>query len=586
MDGSWTMSINMALHKGLTFGREWVFTFGPLGFLSTRQDLYVGRLPFLIFDIFCVCILIYVLSYALKKIKDPVKCLVIPYLLVMTAHNSEINFSLFTLLIFLIFHSHTEKSNVSLLLATFMSVLSFFVKFNLGLISSIVLYGYMLYETVLDRGKAKKNLLFFTVHVVLIAILCRFLHVDLIGYIKGGLHVINNYNDAMFTSPYDFRRYFYFNAGLAIVIILATAVTVIGSLPLLWKTRFDRFIILVTMLALYLGFKQGFTRYSSSGMPYFFFYGAFFVGIAYLFIGHQQLKNRFGTLFGVFIFISPFVSTGLGLSFNKITFPYQNLIFQNPSQRITSEIKIKAQYQIDPAITNRMKGKTVDAFPFEIAYVLYNGLDYNPRPAIQSYQAYNDYLTTLNYNKYISASAPDYIIYEVGPSTDRFRYAFWSDAKSTMAILRNYDYDTTTISNDTLQILKKRELIKPLKISDRRNITASLGKEIQVSDKGKLTWMKAEVNYSVWGKLRRILAQPPILLVEATYEDGHKEIIKGIVSELKAGVFLKDVHTEAQGAHFVKTRGDAPSITKLRFTGSTLDFAQDINISLEDVSFE
>jgi len=47
-----------------------------------------------------------------------------------------------------------------------------------------------------------------------------------------------------------------------------------------------------------------------------------------------------------------------------------------------------------------------------------------------------------------------------------------------------------------------------------------------------------------------------------------------------------DVHTEAQGEHFVKTRGDAKSITKLLFMGSTLDFAKDIDISLEDVSFE
>jgi len=588
MDGSWQMSVNMAFHQGMTFGKDWVFTYGPLGFLSTRQYLFVSEMLFLVFDLFCISVLIYILNYTFNKLQDPVKYLCIPYFIVMISHNAEINFSLFTFFIFLIFHAYREKSQVSLLLAGIISTLSFFVKLNLGLVSSTVFYGFLIYQVVLDRSTLKRNLGIFAGQVIAILLLCQLLHVDVINYIKGGLQVINNYNDAMFSNDMfrDQRRYAYFNCGLAAIIIISTVILTVSNLSILWKSRFDKFIILIMLLAMYLGFKQGFTRFALPGIPYFFFYGAFFVGIAYLFIRNNVLKKRVGVLFGIFVFISPFASTGLGFSFNKITLPYQNFIFQSPIQRIVYEQKLHDQYRLAPYILAKFKNKTVDVFPFEISYARYNKLNYNPRPAIQSYQAYNDYLTTLNYNKYVSATAPDYIIYEVASSSDAFRYGFWSDSKSTLAILQNYDYDTTTIAKDTIQILKKRAAIKPYKTFDQRNISGKMGSVIPVSKKGELTWMKAKVNYSIWGKIRRTLAQPPVLYIEATFEDGRKQKIKAIVSELEAGVFLKELQTRAEGEHFLRTRGQAGSITKLQFFGSSLNFDQDIDISLHQVSFE
>ena len=587
IDGSWQMSINMAFHQGLVFGKDWVFTYGPLGFLSTRRYLFVGDIPFLVLDIFCVGVLIYILNYAFNKLRDPLKYLCVPYFMALVAHNAEINFSLFAFFTFLLFHAHREKSSVSLTLAAIISILSFFVKLNLGLISSTIFYGFLAYQLFLDRTTFKRNISFFAGHIVIIFILCQILHVDVVNYIKGGLSVINNYNDAMFSNDMfrDQRRYAYFNSCLAAIIITATAIVILSNLAILWKSRFDKFIVLVMLLSLYLGFKQGFTRFGLAGMPYFFFYGAFFVGIAYLFIGNAILKKRIGILFGVFLFISPFASTGLGFSFNKITLPYQNIIFQTPMQRAAYEQKTRDQYKLEPYILSKFKNKTVDVFPFEISYACYNDLNYNPRPAIQSYQAYNDYLTTLNYNKYVSPTAPDYIIYEVGPASDAFRYGFWSDSKSTLAMLQNYDYDTTTVAKDTIQILKKRAAILPAKTSDLRNISVKMNQVISVSNKGELTWMKAKVNYSIWGKIRRTLAQPPILYVEATFEDGRKQKIKAIVSELESGVFLKDIQTRAQGDSFLKNRGQAASITKLQFLGSSLNFDQDISISLHQVSF-
>lgn len=579
----------MAIHQGLTFGKDWVFTYGPLGFLSTRVPTYIGTTPLILYDIFTACVLIYILRIAFKELNNTVKWFVVPYFIMMTTHNSETTFQLFTFFIFLVFHHYRTKNLISLVLATGISVLIFFIKLNLGIVTSVILYGYLLLGIFSDRKSAIKMIPFLGFHLVAIFSLSQILHVDVFNYVKGALSIINNYNDAMFSV--DFinltARYAYFNMAIASVIIISLAIFFIYSLPTILKSHSDIFILIVMLFAWYLGFKQGFTRMGFAGMSYPFFYGALFVGIAYLFIENTILKKRLGDVFMVFLFVSPFISTGLGFSFNKITIPYQDVLFTNLSfQQKVSDQKNRMEYHIDSKIAQSFKGKTVDIVPYEIAYTFFNDLHYNPRPAIQSYQAYNNYLTSLNYDKYLSPTAPDYVLYTTAGPTDVQRYNFWSDSKTTLAMLQNYDYDTTTISKDTLQIVKKRATNLQIVKSGQQDLAFKLGEEVKVSQQDKLTWIEVKVKYSLWGKIMRVLVQPPVLRVKATYEDGTTEVFKAIISEIEAGMFLKKLQTNTEAEHFFRTRGQNQSITKLQFLQNHAGFQEDITAHLYDVSFQ
>ena len=579
----------MAIHQGLIFGKDWVFTYGPLGFLSTRVPTYIGITPLLFYDIFTACVLIYILRYTFKELNNTAKWFVVPYLIMMSTHNSETTFQLFTFFIFLVFHHYRTKNLISLALATGISVLIFFIKLNLGIVASLILYCYLFLTVFTDKKSWIKMLPFLGFHVAATLLLGQVFHVDLVNYVKGALSIINNYNDAMFSV--DFinltARYAYFNMAIASVIIIALAVFFVYSLPTILKSRSDIFVLLVMLFAWYLGFKQGFTRFGFAGMSYPFFYGSLFVGIAYLFIENAILKKRLGDVFMVFLFVSPFVSTGLGFSFNKITIPYQDVLFTNlPFQQKVSDQKNRIEYHIDSEITKSFKGKTVDVVPYEIAYTFFNDLHYNPRPAIQSYQAYNNYLTSLNYDKYLSPTAPDYVLYTTVGPTDVQRYNFWGDSKTTLAMLQNYDYDTTTVSKDTLQIVKKREKSLQIVKSDLKDLAFKLGEEVQVSNQNKLTWIEIKVNYSLWGKLMRVLVQPPVLRVKATYEDGTTEVFKAIISEIEAGIFLKKLQSNPEAEHFFRTRGQNKSITKLQFLQNHAGFQDEITAHLYDVSFQ
>ena len=588
VDPSWKISINMALHQGLVFGKDWVFTYGPLGFLSTRVPAYIGVFPLLIYDIFTALVLIYILRYVFKELNSLTKWLVVPFFIMMASHNPEATFQLFTIFIFLVFHHYRTKSLLSLALATVISVLIFFIKLNLGIVASGILYAYFVLSILSDRKSFLKIAAFPILHFLSVLLLGLIFHVDLVNYVKGALSIINNYNDAMFSV--DFinlsARYAYFNVALAIIIVLSFAVFFIYSLPVILKSRSDIFILLIMIFAWYIGFKQGFTRFGFAGMSYPFFYGALFVGISYLFISNPVLKNRLGKVFMVFLLISPLVNTGLGFSFNKLTLPYQDIIFTNlPFQQKVSDEKNRVEYHINSDIAKRFEGKTVDVIPYEISYTFFNDLHYNPRPAIQSYQAYNNYLTTLNYKKYTSPTAPDYVLYSVVAPTDVQRYNLWGDSKTTLAMLQNYDFDTTTVSKDTLQIVKKRANSLQIVRSNIKDLSFKMGEDIPVSQANKLTWIEVKVNYSLWGKIMRVLVQPPVLRVKATFEDGSTEVFKAIISEMEAGVFLKKLQTNQEAEHFFKTRGQNKSITRLQFIQNHAGFQDDITAHLYDVSF-
>ena len=63
---------------------------------------------------------------------------------------------------------------------------------------------------------------------------------------------------------------------------------------------------------------------------------------------------------------------------------------------------------------------SVDVFGQNQAYAVFNELNYRPRPVFQSYAAYNQPLMKFNEQFYFSATAPDYVLFRLDAIDDRF----------------------------------------------------------------------------------------------------------------------------------------------------------------------
>src|ERR1700730_10365439 len=66
LDNSWNIAINLAYKYHLQFGRDFAFTYGPLGFLNSRLPISINRFVFILFDIYLLSVLFIILREIFK----------------------------------------------------------------------------------------------------------------------------------------------------------------------------------------------------------------------------------------------------------------------------------------------------------------------------------------------------------------------------------------------------------------------------------------------------------------------------------------------------------------------------------------
>lgn len=67
LDPSWQFSLHMAFENNLIFGKDYIFTYGPLGFLSTRLPFASTKPLLIISDIFLWSVFFYCIYQALRR---------------------------------------------------------------------------------------------------------------------------------------------------------------------------------------------------------------------------------------------------------------------------------------------------------------------------------------------------------------------------------------------------------------------------------------------------------------------------------------------------------------------------------------
>jgi len=67
IDNSWRIALEMAYQKGLIFGKDIIYTYGPLGRFTQRISIATSNFQFFLFDIFCFGNVGFLLYYLLPK---------------------------------------------------------------------------------------------------------------------------------------------------------------------------------------------------------------------------------------------------------------------------------------------------------------------------------------------------------------------------------------------------------------------------------------------------------------------------------------------------------------------------------------
>ena len=77
LDPSWSLALSYANENNFVWGKDIAFTYGPLGYLSTRIGWGINRNILLLFDVFYFLNFIYIFYYTFKNAVNKVVALLI-----------------------------------------------------------------------------------------------------------------------------------------------------------------------------------------------------------------------------------------------------------------------------------------------------------------------------------------------------------------------------------------------------------------------------------------------------------------------------------------------------------------------------
>ena len=585
IDGSWALSINLAIKNNFIWGKDYLFTYGPLGYLATRLNDYVPNYQIVVFQLLVwgnLCFIQYKLTNLFTIFEK--KHFLLGLLLTACIYNyiqPELSSFLLLSFIFWLIDALINNKLNSAIIAFFISLFMFFIKLDSGIIILFFLILFYLHQIVTSKTRYK-YLFLLVLHTALILLLSTFLKVDLPNYLASSVHIIGSYNDAMYLENSTLK------IAIGIGVLVVFIIYSITNLKIILSKSTYTLSYFICMCVLFILFKHGFVRHQGYG----FLYPPITLFVA-LFLIHfftpTELK-LFKVLYLILIPSSIIISSILFIENIDITKPYlfnvknKTLSFitlklyhkkyVSPERKITGIDKANSPIILPKRIKDAIGKSNTDVVPHIVSMIYDNNLNYNPRPGIQTYANYDAYLDEKGYAKYTSQNKPNYIIYcaenyNNDASIDN-RYPFFDEPKTKMAMLENY----TIIDSFENQLLLKSGKSRPLIYSNAKPINIKLNTEIEIEKSKDLVLMKFDLSYSNLGKIVRFFYQPPSLKVKFTLDNGKQYTFKIIKWLLNEGVIVnKFLLTNKEVTQlYKKDLNTIPDIKKIEIIGDDWGF--------------
>lgn len=516
IDNSWRIALEISQEKKLIWGQDIIYTYGPLGRWLQRYTITTGRLELLAVDLF-FAVNLAVLLYNL--LPNPLRIwhlgvYFILWALISSMYGEWVHFLWFYSVIYWGVRYVYRPTQGLLYYLFVLSTVNFFMKANYGLL----ILGFIVSLLVFIYLSKQKNGRWFLYQVaILLALLimgAHFLHTDLVNYFISSLHIISGYNESQAIYPDNRLRLVLLSYGiylLQIATILLYFYTLATSSYKPKNNPYAASFSLVWFLIIsFVLLKYAFTRADSGHLTVYIKQSSLLLVLIIVSVKEEWIRKTF---FAFLLLNSSFYLVFYVPVFGKISVNYTTMFTQKVYiLKHYFQSALTEKYPIPRAtfparIRQKIGNQTTDRIPNEISEIYFNGLNYNPRPVIQSYQAYNWYLDTKNRQKYLSKTAPDWIIYSY-ESIDG-KYPLADETQTLLAVLQRYR--VCDEANGCL-FLKKTDAIRPLQLVRKETIRLRMGEPLHFPEKDSLLHViYTQIHYSLYGKILNVLFQPPQL---------------------------------------------------------------------------
>jgi hypothetical protein len=194
-------------------------------------------------------------------------------------------------------------------------------------------------------------------------------------------------------------------------------------------------------------------------------------------------------------------------------------------------VEAKAAYSL-PRIRAEVGSQSVDVFGYEQGIALLNDLNYTPRPVFQGYSAYTPRLIAANTAFYRSSQAPAFVLVKL-QSIDQ-RHPALDDAAVLRELLFNYTPLFEECEYTLWQRISAPKPITPAPFSSRTLVFD----EICPVPNDKNVWVELEVMPSLRGRLLHFLYKPPPVEIHVNDSRGGQRVHRLIPSMSSTGFII------------------------------------------------
>lgn len=483
IDGSWQVALEYALLAKMQFGKEVIFTYGPLGTLncSASQGYLVGIRA--IFAVFWASMLAWAATDLIFAISGRCRFLFLFWLLAYTCRD-ELDFHVYLVMAFccwlLLREQRTNSFSNGLALFTLALLSAIKFTFFFASLASITLYNL---NSIIRGCKWKDSTLItagFGGFFLLVWFLCGQSIANIGSFFINGLEITSGYSDAM-ALPIQPR--------LFMVCLVAGFLFICLSLLLLWHNRksvAEPVYILIIMFYAFLLWKHGLVR-ADQHVIYFVLSLPLLAGaLLRVAAGDKGQPDGLGcrcatTLFLAVLFFCLTAATitrkdswqdftKLPLTILDNVSKMEHLlvgnypaVFASLRSNMGSPAATAVVGAPDSASLKKIIGnKSVDVVNYRQLDVINAGFNYRPRPIIQSYVAYTPSLQDINLQHYYGKNRPEFVMLSM--ETIDGRFPTLDDAPLLFEILYNYHLvsrqgDFLVFKDSGLRLPMQRQLL-------------------------------------------------------------------------------------------------------------------------------
>ena len=521
---TWEAVLSYAVSHHLQWGRDIVFNYGPLGFL-TSDYYWGGHFWFILFWAFGFALfLTMALMPFLGRVASPIRitlCVLLPWLTVPRWQDLGVDpIYLFAITVIGVAGLPGERPG-NWRLALLGLALGWFglIKFTFCL--------YSIFTALVIAALHARNRNWRATGIFIASLLVSFLAAWLLAgqdprnlgrWFQSSAQIAGAYSSAMAILP----------PVPEIILGVSTGLCLAGLLLAQWlnsKKSPDRFPRLVLLVAgIFLAWKEGFVR-ADIHISVFLLYAFLIAGMMPALLRITWEKNFPFlplTLAMMILPLLPFTQRGAeflvaakdGLALRVVdtaTAVFAPLQFQH---LLEAQLAVYRQEASLPKIATFVGNQPVDALNCDQDVAILNGFNYHPHPVFQSYCAHTPELQRLNLDFFNSSAAPEFVLWQYGTIDGRFPTL--DDGQVILKLLADY----SPAVKEGRYVLWKREAASERSYSLADPVETQTSAEQWIPISADATWLQVELRETWFGRGRKLFYRGAMPEIDVQLADG------------------------------------------------------------------